>query len=87
MSLFLEMICQAAFVMEAFLDSIFGFFFNSRGTPQSLSAQWLEFLGASAWLIVSMGRIKWENDDWRAYSTGVLLVTVAGVVVARLMFG
>ena len=32
--------------------------------------EWVGFLGASVWLIVSLGRVKLENDDWRAMTTG-----------------
>jgi hypothetical protein len=47
--------------------SIFGDFFRS---------EWMGFLGASAVLILSLGRIQWENNDWRARGMGVALLLV-----------
>ncbi len=34
------------------------------------TSEWIGFLGASAWLILSLGQVKWENRDWRAVLSG-----------------
>ncbi len=44
------------------------------------ASEWVGFLGASTLLVVSLGRIKRENDDWLAMGTGVLVI-LAGIVV------
>lgn len=48
-------------------------------------SEWLGFLGASVWLVLSLGRIKWENDDWRARSTGALVVVVGAALLGGLI--
>ncbi|MDB6119555.1 MAG: hypothetical protein JWO08_3336 [Verrucomicrobiaceae bacterium] len=88
MNVLLEIICQViVFIVEVLVDDIFGFFFDVRSSGHSELREWLGFLGASAWLVVSMGRIKWENHDWRAFTTGVLLVAVGAVFGIRALFG
>ena len=32
------------------------------------------FVGASAWLVLSFGKVQWENKDWRAVGSGLLLL-------------
>ena len=48
--------------------------------------EWIGFLGASAWLIFSLGRVKWENNDWRAVLSGsaILLGSLTLIVWFRL---
>lgn len=44
--------------------------------------EWFGFVGASAWLIFSLGKVQWENKDWRAIGTGLaLLVGGLGLLV------
>jgi hypothetical protein len=43
------------------------------------------FVGGSAWLIISLGRLQWENRDWRAVSTGLALL--AGGLMLLIRFG
>ena len=70
----LEVVFQIlGFVIEAMCDC---FFYGPGHGRLDLSDlwEWVGYLGASTWLILSLGRVQWENLDWRATSTGVVIM-------------
>ena len=67
-------------VLEIALEGVVSSFWDV------LSLEWIGFLGASAVLIFSLGRIQWENKDWRAISVGMLLMGTGVVLTARWIY-
>ena len=39
-----------------------------------LPLEWFGFVGASTLLVLSFGKVQWENKDWRAVGSGMLLL-------------
>ncbi len=85
MDTILEVLARILFVIIAvvvdgcFIDLFDG---SMRRSPMW---EWIGFLGASAWLIISLGRIKWENTDWRAIFSGTTLLL--GALTLIIWFG
>ena len=70
----MEEIFEVVFRIVLFLAELFfdGFYYvrSEESFRKLCTWEWIGFLGASAWLIVSLGRVKWENNDWRALLSG-----------------
>jgi hypothetical protein len=43
--------------------------------------EWIGFSGVSAWLVLSFGRVQWENKDWRAVGSGLVLLAGGLILV------
>lgn len=85
MELILEVLGRILFFIIAML--VDGCFIDLFDGSLRRSPLWegIGFFGASAWLIVSLGRIQWENTDWRAIFSGTVLLL--GALTLIIWFG
>ena len=74
MDLLFELIFQ--FVAEV-LGAVLEGFLKGGVTGEWLTSdtwEWFGYVGASALLVLSFGRVQWENKDWRAVCSGLVLL-------------
>ena len=72
-------------ILAGIVEGFSGGDLNGREDSKLLLFLWemIGFIGGSMWLIVSLGRIRWENRDWRAMGTGMVLLGGGLMLVIR----